>query len=148
MQPAAEARELSLSFVAEGNPTVMADSFLIEIAIANLIQNAIDFSPPHGRVQVTVKSVDRWAELTVEDDGPGIPEYALGRIFERFYSLQRPAGRLKSSGLGLCFVREAAHLHHGEATVINKGDAPGAAAVLRLPLAPAGLARGAATGGR
>jgi two-component system sensor histidine kinase CreC len=134
MRPAAEARGIALVFRSEEKPTVVAETFLIEIAIANLIQNAIDFSPRGGEVRVTVKSEGgAWAEIRVEDDGPGIPEYALDRLFERFYSLQRPESGRKSSGLGLCFVREAAQLHRGEATVVNRQEGRGAVATLRLP---------------
>jgi two-component system sensor histidine kinase CreC len=73
----------------------------------------------------------RWV-VTVLDRGPGVPDYALDRAFERFYSLPRPAGGSRSSGLGLCFVAEAAALHGGEATLANR-DGGGAVATLSLP---------------
>ena len=56
--------------------------------------------------------------ITVRDSGQGIPDYALNRIFERFYSLPREDGH-KSSGLGLAFVQEVARLHQGTIQVIN-----------------------------
>ena len=67
------------------------------------------------------------------DAGPGIPDYAAERVFERFYSLPRPDGS-RSSGLGLPFVREVAGLHGGTIAVEN-GEGGGAVATLRLPLA-------------
>jgi two-component system sensor histidine kinase CreC len=68
----------------------------------------------------------------VSDHGPGVPDYALPRVFERFYSLPRPQGGSRSSGLGLCFVAEVAALHGGQARLANR-DEGGARASLVLP---------------
>ncbi|MGL5179835.1 MAG: ATP-binding protein, partial [Aeromonas veronii] len=68
----------------------------------------------------------------VTDSGPGIPDYALPRIFERFYSLPRP-DKGKSSGLGLSFAHEVAHQHGGRLTLANRPEG-GAIAELWLPL--------------
>ena len=68
----------------------------------------------------------------MSDAGAGIPAYAEGRLFERFYSLPRPDGA-KSTGLGLPFVREVAALHGGSAQVVN-GEGGGCRATLLLPL--------------
>ena len=70
--------------------------------------------------------------LQVADRGPGVPEFALPRVFERFYSLPRPDGA-RSSGIGLNFVREVAGLHGGEAWLRNR-EGGGAEAGLDLPL--------------
>ena len=115
---------------------MLGESFLLESALHNLLQNAIDFSPAGGaiRIRVAPDAAAQTAAITVEDDGPGIPDYALPRLFERFYSLARPGSGRKSSGLGLCFVREAAALHRGSIHVKNRTDIPGTRAVLRLPL--------------
>ena len=141
LQPAAEARGLRLDLACDGQPEVLGESFLLESALHNLLQNAIDFSPEGGAIRICVASdaAAQNAEITVEDDGPGIPDYALPRLFERFYSLARPGSGRKSSGLGLCFVREAAALHRGSIHVENRADIPGTRAVLRLPLASAAL---------
>jgi two-component system sensor histidine kinase CreC len=72
--------------------------------------------------------------VEVRDQGPGIPDYARERIFERFYSLPRPDGGAKSTGLGLALAREVAKLHGGTVTVENRPDgASGAMARLVLP---------------
>lgn len=135
-QPAAEARDLILELTCTADPVVRGESFLIEIALTNLLQNAISFSAAGAHIRVTVASAGEppQAEITVEDEGAGIPDYASARIFERFYSLQHPATGRKSSGLGLCFVREAAELHGGEVSVSNRADRSGVRATLRLPL--------------
>ncbi len=70
--------------------------------------------------------------FTVEDSGPGVPDYALPRVFERFYSLPRPGTERKSTGLGLALVREIAHLHGGDATLENRREG-GARAVFWVP---------------
>jgi len=135
-QAGAEARRVRIALVAESRPVVMGESFLLEMAMANLLQNAVDFSPPESVVRVTLAIVnhEQEGEFCVEDEGPGIPEYALPRIFERFYSLGRPSTGRKSSGLGLCFVREAVELHGGRVSIENKTTGSGVHAAFRLPL--------------
>jgi len=121
----------------EAAPVVEGEPFLLRQALANLIENAIDFSPAHGTVDIAVVGepcAAGAAIVRIDDDGPGIPDYALPRLFERFYSLPRPDGRDKSTGLGLCFVREVAALHRGHVTVANRAGG-GACATLSLPAA-------------
>lgn len=118
--------QLPESLILEG------DAFLLEQAVANLLDNAIDFSPAGADVTTAITRVDDSVELSVSDTGPGIPDYALTRVFERFYSLPRPHTGQKSTGLGLSFVREAARLHQGTVTVSNQASG-GARVVLRLP---------------
>jgi two-component system sensor histidine kinase CreC len=79
-----------------------------------------------------VRAAGRRAEISVRDHGPGVPDYALERAFEKFYSLPRPDTGRKSTGLGLAFVREVAHLHDGDAYLVNHPE-QGAIAVLNLP---------------
>ena len=134
LEPAAEARGLTFDLACDGQPEVSGESFLLESALHNLLQNAIDFSPEGGAIRIRVAAEAQTATITVEDAGPGIPDYALPRLFERFYSLARPGGGRKSSGLGLCFVREAAALHGGGVEIGNRTDSRGTRAVLRLPL--------------
>lgn len=98
------------------------DAFLLQQAIANLLDNAIDFSPIGGLINITLKKTPDKLILKVRDHGEGVPEYALPHIFNRFYSLPRPASGQKSTGLGLPFVREVAHLHGGEAHFWNHAD--------------------------
>ncbi len=71
--------------------------------------------------------------FTVDDEGPGIPEYAREKVFERFFSLQRPETGKKSTGLGLNLAREAVHLHRGEISLQSRA-VKGLRAVLRLPV--------------
>jgi two-component system sensor histidine kinase CreC len=125
------------SHVASGN-TVVGDRFLLTRALINLIQNALSFSPRGGRVDITLVEDQHDFEILIRDQGPGIPDYALKRVFERFYSLPRPSSDQKSTGLGLSFVREISELHHGDIVLSNHPEG-GAMARLRLPKASAHL---------
>lgn len=114
-------------------PRVYGDAFLLRQALINLIDNAADFSPMRAEITLGIERAGDQVRIDVIDHGPGIPEYALPRVFERFYSLPRPAGGSRSSGLGLCFVAEVAALHGGRVALAN-GEADGAVASLVLPL--------------
>ncbi|UQC69892.1 two-component system sensor histidine kinase CreC [Lelliottia sp. AC1] len=110
--------------------TVEGDADLLEQALGNLLDNAIDFTPHGGSVTLTAEAAHKQILLKVTDSGSGIPDYALARIFERFYSLPRETG-LKSSGLGLAFVQEVTRLHHGDIQLRNR-EAGGVEAILAL----------------
>ena len=98
---------------ADGLSPVQGDAFLLRRLLANLLDNAVDFSPAGGVVDVALRREAGAVQVTVSDRGPGIPDYARERVFERFYSLPRPDGGARSSGLGLNFVAEIATLHGG-----------------------------------
>lgn len=112
--------------------TFTGNAFLLHQALENLVQNAIEFSPAGGTVKVAVATDRERVTLSVTDEGPGIPDYALGRLFERFYSLARPDTGKKGTGLGLNFVREVAKSHGGTIRVANRAEG-GAIAELALP---------------
>ncbi len=134
-RPVWEARGLRIEQnFPSGTAKLPGDPYLLRIALENLLQNAVEFSPPNGCIRMrlcTKDGEDGW-ELTVEDDGPGVPEYAMGKVFDRFYSLPRPDTGKKSSGLGLCLAREAVVLHGGRLHLENRKP-QGARAVLWLP---------------
>lgn len=133
IQGRAAAANVAIHFEGADPTMVAGDEFLLESAIDNLIQNAIEFSPHGGTVSVKVISDDGTVSIAVEDEGEGVPVYALDRVFDRFYSLPRPGTGRKSTGLGLCFVRETALLHDGGASLVNRRDRQGARATLTLP---------------
>jgi two-component system sensor histidine kinase CreC len=108
-----EARGVRLAQQQAERDTVSGDPLLLRQAIDNLLRNALDFAPRGSGISISTKALDRGVLLTVQDQGPGIPEFARARIFDRFYSLPRPASGRKSTGLGLNFVREVAQLHGG-----------------------------------
>ncbi len=113
-------------------PLLRGDRFLLRQAIANLLDNALDFAPAGSIVRIVIERQQAQLVLRVSDQGPGVPDYARERVFERFYSLPRPDGA-RSSGLGLSFVREVADLHGGSIALVNR-EGGGAIAELRLPV--------------
>jgi two-component system sensor histidine kinase CreC len=117
---------------AQKNLAVEGDVALLEQALGNLLDNALDFTPPGGEITLRAEQHDSLMTILVTDTGSGIPDYARSRVFERFYSLPRSNGQ-KSSGLGLAFVQEVARLHRGSITVENR-PAGGTQAALTLPV--------------
>ncbi|MNZ38877.1 Sensor protein CreC [compost metagenome] len=98
---------------------VMGERFLLRQALANLLDNALDFTPTGGTIRFSAEREDGSWRLALFNQGEPIPDYALPRLTERFYSLPRPGGGRKSTGLGLNFVAEIAALHGGELWVGN-----------------------------
>lgn len=129
---AAQNHGITMDVVVKENPRPRGDATLLELAVANLLQNAIDFAPDHSAIAVEVRREGNDAVIEITDAGPGLPDFASARVFERFYSLPRPRSGRKSSGLGLCFVRETAELHGG-GIALHPAEPTGTRAVLRLP---------------
>ena len=121
-RPLAERKNLTLQLDTGSDCALEGDRFLLEQAISNLLDNAIEFSLPGGTIAIQIGASDTALSLRVRNDGPAVPDYALGRVFERFYSLPRPDGQRKSTGLGLSFVREIARLHHGRVSLYNRAE--------------------------
>src|SRR5262249_44962263 len=94
----------------------------------NVIDNAVSFSPPRGQVRVVVRVAGGRAIVTVDDQGPGIPEDNLETVFNRFYT-ERPAkhGFGKNSGLGLSISRQIVDTHRGRIFAANIRAQPGGA---------------------
>ena len=135
IQPRCEPKQLLVEFDAESAPPVMlqGDRFALETALHNLLANAVDFSPEGGTIGVEFELENDAVTISVSDAGPGIPDYAQERVFERFYSLKHTVTGRKSSGLGLCFVKEAAELHGGSIS-LSANEPNGTIARLKLAL--------------
>jgi two-component system sensor histidine kinase CreC len=95
---------------------------LLHLAVSNVVQNAVELSPLDGTLRIESRAAGAFVELTVADHGPGIPDFAKTRVFERFFSLQRPDTGKKSTGLGLDLVREVATLHGGSIHLENRPE--------------------------
>jgi two-component system sensor histidine kinase CreC len=133
LQPAFDSARVTLKAEGGAGLWLRGERVLLREALVNLLQNALDFTPAGGRVTLIVESAPDRVMFVVEDTGPGVPDYALDRAFERFYSLPRPGGRQKSTGLGLSLVREIAHLHGGDASLANRPEG-GARATFSVPV--------------
>jgi len=131
LQPRADARGVGLRVTTDRAVPIVGDGALLDRLAWNLAENAIKFAPEGGRIDVSVDAQNGDAWIVVTDDGPGIPEGSLERVFERFY---RAPGAVdpEGSGLGLAIVRAIAIAHGGEATARNRPEG-GAMFSVRLP---------------
>ncbi|AYG45047.1 two-component sensor histidine kinase [Pseudomonas sp. Leaf58] len=116
--------------IGEGDHHLAIDASALAIALQNLVSNAVEHSPPGGRITVLLKRLETRFELIVEDEGPGIEKAELARVFERFYSRNSPSG----AGLGLSIVATIIDRLGGRVRLENR-ESGGLAAVLSLPLA-------------
>ena len=115
---------------------VSADQGMIEVVINNLISNAIKFTPEGGHIEVMVERQGDEVWITVSDDGIGIPNDKLDRIFTRFYQVEDHMRRhYEGMGLGLAIAKELVELHHGRIWVESKPP-QGSKFFVALPLAP------------
>jgi two-component system sensor histidine kinase CreC len=128
-----EKKQLQLTTRLPDKVRVKGDKLLLNQALSNLLQNAIDFSPGLSEIFLGSQVEGYLLKIIVEDHGAGIPEYAIKKVFDKFFSLQRPNSREKSTGLGLNFVAEVAKLHNGTVELENR-QAGGVRATLTLPL--------------
>lgn len=110
-------QELTLSAEDTDDYRLQADGTSLGILLQNLVTNAIQYTPPEGRIQVLLKATPDRLELHVQDSGPGVPEAMRGKLFERFFR----EGSGTGAGLGLSIVRRIVELHRG---TIVLGDSP------------------------
>lgn len=138
-RPLIEGRHLSLYANIEAGLVALGGEELIETVVENILDNAVGFSPESGRIDLSLRRNGIRAELTVSDQGPGVPESDLERIFERQYS-QRPAEAAGAddhrwhSGLGLWIVRRNVEAIGGDVNASN-GRSGGLILKVSLPLA-------------
>jgi two-component system sensor histidine kinase CreC len=128
----AEIARISLEVTLPDQPVrIRGDAFILCAAILNLLENAIDFSPRGSSIGIDLRAEEDMVILSIRDHGPGIPDYARERIFDRFYSLRHHTVGRKGTGLGLTLVKEAAELHGGTIRLEAPEDG-GTLAVLTL----------------
>ncbi|WP_135466988.1 sensor histidine kinase [Crenalkalicoccus roseus] len=132
----AEAREQSLTTDLPRRLDLVGDRDLLLQAVANLLDNAIKFTPPGGAVLLSARATEGWVEIAVSDDGPGLAPEDRVHAGERFFRADRSRGT-PGSGLGLSLVQAVASLHGGELRLEDAApgrEPPGLRATLRLPL--------------
>ncbi|MHC5203612.1 two-component system sensor histidine kinase CreC [Pseudomonas chlororaphis] len=95
------------------------EAFLLRQALGNLLENALDFTPAGGVLRLSVSRAGDQVRFSLFNQAEPIPDYALARLTERFYSLPRPDSGRKSTGLGLNFVEEVVQLHGGQMRIGN-----------------------------
>jgi two-component system sensor histidine kinase SenX3 len=132
----ATARGIALASTGTRRLAVLGDEELLVTALRNLLDNAVAYSPEKTRVLVSTHLSGSTVELSVSDQGIGIPERDLERIFERFYRVDPARSRVTGgTGLGLAIVKHVTAAHGGKVTVTSK-EGGGSTFTLRLPVRP------------
>ena len=141
----ANARGITLASLGSRGLSVLGDEDLLVTALRNLLENAVAYSPERTRVVVSIKkTADGNAELSVADQGIGIPERDLERIFERFYRVDPARSRATGgTGLGLAIVKHVMAAHNGRVTVLSI-EGSGSTFTLLIPLRSEHASTGAA----
>ena len=130
---AADASAVQLVSGGDASATVYGDESLLVVALHNLIANAIQYSPSKSRIGIGVSNVGGIVEIAVTDQGVGIPEDDLDRVFERFFRIDPARSRnTGGSGLGLSIVKHVAHNHGGDVRVWSQLGS-GSTFTIRLP---------------
>jgi two-component system sensor histidine kinase CreC len=125
-----EGKQLRVELAIPEDMAVTGEPFLLRQALGNLLENALDFTPVQGRLRFSATEAGELIEFRLFNQAQAIPDYALPRLSERFYSLPRPDNGRKSTGLGLNFVEEVVKLHGGTMSIGNVEG--GVQVVLRL----------------
>jgi two-component system, OmpR family, sensor histidine kinase SenX3 len=130
----ASARGIELAAVCEERVAVLGDEDLLVTALRNLLENAIAYSPDKTRVMISASRDARAAQISVADQGIGIPERDLQRIFERFYRVDPARSRATGgTGLGLAIVKHVMAAHRGKVTVWSE-EGVGSTFTLQMPI--------------
>ena len=130
----ASARHIELVYSELAQARIKGDYSQVTMAISNLIENAINYSPEGTRVAIALRVNDGLAEVSITDQGIGIPEKDLERIFERFYRVDPARSRATGgTGLGLSIVKHVATNHGGDVSVWSVEDA-GSTFTIRFPI--------------
>ncbi|WP_085709170.1 MULTISPECIES: two-component system sensor histidine kinase CreC [unclassified Pseudomonas] len=114
-----ESRQLRVEQSVSVDLSLVGEPFLLRQALGNLLENALDFTPPNGLLRFSAERIGEQIEIRLFNETTPIPDYALPRLSERFYSLPRPDSGRKSTGLGLNFVEEVVKLHGGSMRIGN-----------------------------
>jgi two-component system sensor histidine kinase SenX3 len=132
----ASGRAIELIYSEQAMARIKGDQGQVTMAISNLIENAINYSPEGTRVAIALRVKDGLAEVSVTDQGIGIPEKDLERIFERFYRVDQARSRATGgTGLGLSIVKHVATNHGGDVSVWSVENA-GSTFTIRFPITP------------
>lgn len=118
-KPRLAIKNLQLVTQLEPDTQITGDNMILKLAVKNLLENAISFSPTDSTITLSLTKDSNKVTISIQDEGEGAPDYALERAFEHFYSLPRPGSDRKGTGLGLPLAYEAAKLHGGTTSLQN-----------------------------
>lgn len=115
-----QAKKIQCLLDIEAHCMIQADRFWLQQTIANLLDNALDFSAESAKILIQLhRQAHQSIQLTIFNEGAWIPEYALTQIFDTYFSLPRPITQQRSSGIGLSIVKQVIEQHHGQITIQN-----------------------------
>jgi signal transduction histidine kinase/CheY-like chemotaxis protein len=138
MRPAIDAKRLRLAIdVDPAGAVLRGDGDRLQQVVWNLLSNAVKFTRKEGTVQIHLRRIDSDVELTVSDDGEGIPRGFLPHVFETFRQSDTPSSRPHSGlGIGLSIAKHLVELHGGTIRALSEGTDRGATFVVTLPISP------------
>jgi signal transduction histidine kinase/CheY-like chemotaxis protein len=139
VQPVLGLRRFELEITPEAEHLwVSGDEVRLGQVLSNLLGNAVKFTGPEGTIRVRVARAGDHAELSVSDNGLGMPPEVLEHVFDLFYQAPQGADRSRGGlGLGLAIVRSLIEMHGGQVSATSEGEGQGSTVTVRLPLAPA-----------
>ena len=134
LEPIAKAKNISIIYNRVKDVSAEIEETKLSLAVSNLIENGIKYNSEEGKVEVTVDADHQNAFITVSDNGIGIAEEEIGKIFDRFYRVDKNRDReTGGTGLGLSIVRSAVLMHNGSIKVSSKEN-EGTTFVIIIPL--------------
>ena len=125
MEEQAAAKELKIVHDVPKKRYVLCDWDQIRRVLVNLIHNAIKWSPPNGKITVEARNGGDEITLIVSDEGPGVPDDQVERIFERFYQVDSSRSGNEGTGLGLAICKHIVEAHGGKIWAEGRSDAKG-----------------------
>jgi signal transduction histidine kinase len=128
-EPLAEEKAIALETRVEGSPSISGDRDLLFQALTNLLDNAVKYTPPDGRLSLAIRELEGRVEVSVSDTGPGIPADERGNVLQRFHRLER-SRTTPGSGLGLSLVAAVAQMHRAD--LLLEDCSPGLRVSLRF----------------
>lgn len=134
LSPLAEDKNIEISFQASKDVVLKGDEVKLSLAVSNLVDNGIKYTPEEGHVKVSLDSDGKDCFITVQDSGIGISEEDQNKVFEKFYRVDKTRDReTGGTGLGLAITHSVIMLHNGSVKIIS-GENEGATFIVRLPL--------------
>lgn len=134
LTPLANRKNITINFESSDDIKIEADEVKLNLAISNLVENGIKYTPEDGSVKISVDADNQNCYITVQDTGIGISEEEQSKIFERFYRVDNSRDReTGGTGLGLAITHSTIMLHNGSVKIIS-GEGKGATFIVRLPL--------------
>jgi two-component system sensor histidine kinase KdpD len=126
-----DARKVEVD-LSSGLPLIKLDMALMTHALVNLLDNALKYSPPASAIGIAARVENGKLDIEVFDQGPGVPETDISRIFEKFYRIPVPEGA-GGTGLGLAIAKGIVEAHGGEIRAENRSDG-GLKVIITLPI--------------